>query len=42
KAHKEGKTLRESVTELGYMTGEEFDDAVEPAEMVGPNVETDE
>jgi fumarate hydratase class II len=42
KAHKEGKTLRESVTELGYMTGEEFDEAVDPAEMVGPNVEDDD
>jgi fumarate hydratase class II len=39
KAHKEGKTLREAVTELGYMTGEEFDEAVDPAEMVGPNVD---
>jgi len=41
KAHDEGKTLRETVVELGYMTGEEFDDAVDPAEMVGPNVDAD-
>jgi len=42
RALEEGKTLRESVVELGYMTGEEFDDAVDPAEMVGPNVEAPE
>lgn len=41
KAHKEGITLRESVVELGYMTGEEFDEAVDPAEMVGPNVDAE-
>ncbi|MCZ6596273.1 MAG: class II fumarate hydratase [Planctomycetota bacterium] len=36
KAYAEGKTLRETVVELGLMTGEEFDRAVVPAEMVGP------
>ncbi|HVS11716.1 MAG TPA: class II fumarate hydratase [Planctomycetota bacterium] len=36
KAHAEGKTLRQAVVELGLMTGEEFDRAVVPAEMVGP------
>jgi fumarate hydratase class II len=41
KALTEGKTLRESVVELGFMSGEEFDQAVDPAEMVGPNVEVD-
>jgi fumarate hydratase class II len=39
KAHEEDKTLRESIVELGFMTGEEFDEAVDPAAMVGPNVE---
>ena len=42
KALKEKKTLRESVVELGYMTGEEFDDAVDPSEMIEPNVDVDE
>jgi len=36
KAHKENKTLREAVIELGLMTGEAFDAAVVPSEMVGP------
>jgi fumarate hydratase class II len=36
KAHAEGKTLRQAVVELGLMSGEEFDRAVVPAEMVGP------
>ncbi len=36
KAYKEGKTLREAITELGYMTGEAFDAAVRPADMVSP------
>ena len=42
KAHREGTTLEEAVVDLGYMTAEEFRDAVDPAEMVGPNVEVDE
>lgn len=37
KAHKENKTLREAAIELGYMTGEEFDAAVKPAEMIHPS-----
>ncbi len=41
KAHNEGITLRESVVELGYMSGGEFDEAVDPAEMVAPNVEAE-
>ena len=36
KAHKEGLTLRESVVSLGLMTGEAFDAAVIPADMVAP------
>ncbi len=37
KAYKEDKTLRESIIELGYMTGEEFDEAVQPREMTHPD-----
>ena len=36
KAYREGTTLRESVQALGLMSGEEFDAAVVPGEMVGP------
>lgn len=36
KAYKEDKTLREAIIELGYMTGEAFDAAVRPEEMVSP------
>ncbi len=36
KAHAEGLTLREAAVALGLMSGEEFDRAVVPAEMVGP------
>ena len=36
KAHKEGKTLREVVVELGLMTGEKFDQIVRPEQMIGP------
>jgi fumarate hydratase class II len=36
KAHKEGKTLREAVVELGLMTGEKFDAIVRPEQMIGP------
>lgn len=35
-AHKKGSTLREAAIELGLLTGEEFDAAVRPEEMVGP------
>ena len=37
KAHKEEKTLREAIVELGYLSGEEFDEAVQPAKMVAPD-----
>jgi len=36
KAYAEGTTLREAVVALELMTGEEFDAAVVPADMVGP------
>lgn len=35
-AHKNGATLRETVIELGYLTGDEFDRYVRPEDMVGP------
>jgi len=37
KALHEGKTLREAIVELGFMTGEEFDEAVVPREMTHPS-----
>ncbi len=36
KAHKEGITLRESALALGYLTGEQFDQAVRPESMTHP------
>ena len=33
-AHKNGTTLREEAVRLGYLTAEEFDEAVKPEEMV--------
>jgi len=35
-AYKNDKTLREAAIELDLMTGEEFDEAVRPEDMVGP------
>ncbi len=35
KAHKQGTTLKEMAVQLGYVTAEEFDQAVDPAKMVG-------
>ena len=35
-AYKSGTTLREAAVALGLLTGEEFDAAVRPEEMVGP------
>ncbi|MEM7434631.1 MAG: class II fumarate hydratase [Myxococcota bacterium] len=35
-AYKNGTTLREAAIELGLLTGEEFDAAIKPEEMVGP------
>jgi fumarate hydratase class II len=36
KAHKERTTLREAVLALGFLTGEEFDGAIDPAAMTHP------
>ena len=36
KAYVDGSTLREAILELGLMSGEEFDAAVVPSDMVGP------
>jgi fumarate hydratase class II len=36
KAHAENKTLREVAVELGLLTGEKFDEAVRPEQMIGP------
>ncbi len=35
KAYLEGKTLKEAAVESGFLTGEEFDQWVDPAKMVG-------
>jgi len=35
-AHKNNTTLREAAIELGLLTGEQFDEAVQPEDMVGP------
>jgi fumarate hydratase class II len=37
KAHHEGTTLREAALRLGYLTAEEYDDAVRPERMVRPD-----
>lgn len=34
-AHKQGKTLKETAVDLGYLTAEEFDEWVKPEDMVG-------
>ena len=36
KAHKDGTTLKEAALELGHLTDEEFDQAVQPEKMTGP------
>ena len=36
KAHKEGTTLQDACMELGFLTSEAFDEAVNPAEMTHP------
>ncbi|MCA1752462.1 MAG: class II fumarate hydratase [Flavobacteriales bacterium] len=38
-AHENGTTLREEAVNLGYLTGEEFDEKVNPIEMTGLNPE---
>lgn len=35
-AHKKGLTLKQSATELGALTGEEFDELVKPELMIKP------
>jgi len=35
-AYKQNTTLREAAVELGLLTGEQFDEAVQPEDMVGP------
>jgi fumarate hydratase class II len=37
KAHHDGTTLREAAVALGYLTGEEYDAALHPADMVHPS-----
>ncbi|HEX2031744.1 MAG TPA: class II fumarate hydratase, partial [Actinomycetota bacterium] len=37
KAHKQGMTLKEAALALGYLTEEEYDEAVRPERMVGPD-----
>ncbi len=37
KAHAENKTLRQAAIDLEYLTGQEFDDAVDPADMIAPS-----
>ena len=36
KAHKEGTTLKEAALDLGYVTSDEYDAAVKPENMLGP------
>jgi fumarate hydratase, class II len=38
KAYTEAKTLREVCMEMGYLSGEEFDQAVRPEQMIYPNL----
>jgi fumarate hydratase class II len=35
KAHKQGTTLKEMAVKLGYVTPEQFDESVDPKDMVG-------
>jgi len=36
-AHANGTTLREETVNLGFLTGDEFDKAVDPSKMIGPS-----
>ena len=38
KAHKEGTTLKEACLALGYLTAEQFDQAVQPEKMTKPTL----
>ena len=40
RAHETGGTLREAAIELGLLSGEEFDAAVQPGQMIRPNLKT--
>ena len=37
KAYNDKSTLRESIVELGYLSGEEFDEIIKPKKMIKPN-----
>ncbi len=39
KAHRDGKTLKETALELGHVTEEEFKEYVQPHKMLGPDAE---
>jgi fumarate hydratase class II len=39
KAHADNSTLREAAIELGLLTGEQFDAAVRPEDMIAPSEE---
>ncbi|MBC8322453.1 MAG: class II fumarate hydratase [Candidatus Marinimicrobia bacterium] len=36
KAHKENTTLKEAIIDLGYMSGDDFDNLVQPRDMIQP------
>jgi fumarate hydratase class II len=38
-AHKQGKTLKQTAIDLGYLTAEQFDEWVRPEKMVGLSIE---
>ena len=40
KAHKEGTSLKEAAIATGYLTAEEFDQWIVPADMIGPSPPT--
>jgi fumarate hydratase class II len=37
RAHHEGTTLKEAALELGYLSEQEYDEAVRPERMIGPD-----
>ena len=37
KAHENNKSLREAIIDLGYMSGEDFDELVDPQKMIKPS-----
>jgi fumarate hydratase class II len=36
KAYAEGKTLKQACVELGFLTPQQFDQLVQPEQMIGP------